>query len=99
MRASLGCAELTCKLQTPCWEAPDLPCDLHPSSLAILLPLIKFWLSMKLNLQIAALFFAFLYFFLVIIMHISYAHTLGTAGFEEGKLAKNNHLGWRSSTI
>lgn len=63
MRASLGCAELTCKLQTPCWEAPDLPCDLHPSSLAILLPLIKFWLSMKLNLQIAALFFAFLYFF------------------------------------
>lgn len=65
------------------------------------LSLIKFWLSMKLNLQIVAFFFVFLYIFFIsfIIMHISYAHILGTAGFEEGKLAKNNHLGWRKSTI
>lgn len=102
MQASLGCMELTCMLWTPRREAPGLPWHLHPLWLS-LLSLIKFWLSMRINLQIAALFFAFLFvgFFSVsfIIMHIFYAHTLGIAGFEEEKLAKNNHLGWRTSTI
>ena len=39
MQASLGCAELTCMLQTPCREALDLPWHLRPSSLVIPPPL------------------------------------------------------------
>jgi len=74
-----------------------VPPNLSPS----LLSLIKSWLSVKLNLQIAAFSLPRRVFVLVsfIIMHISHAHTLGISGCEEGKLARKNHLGQRASTI
>lgn len=55
-QTSVGCAEHVGRLQV----CPGTV--IHPLWLS-LLPLIRFWLSMKLNLQIAACFFALLHFF------------------------------------
>lgn len=74
----------------PCWEAPDLPRHLHPSSPAVPPPLDQILAEHEIKLANCSPFlclFVFFFFFFVsfIIMHISYARTLGTAGFEEGK--------------
>jgi len=101
MQAHWGFTELTHMLWIAFQESLDLPQHLHPSSLAIPPLLDQLLAEHEIKLANCSPFLCLSVFFFVsfIIMHISYARTLGTAGFEEVKLAKNNHLGWKTSTI